>query len=58
MILKIVIITISKKIMKIIFQLWHKRSCIKNKHKFFITMYQNHILFYCKDCHIEEFLLK
>lgn len=36
------------------FQIWHKESCIKKKHKFFITLYENHILFYCKDCHIEQ----
>ena len=36
------------------FQLWHKKTCIKNKHKFFVTVDQNHILFYCRDCHIEQ----
>jgi len=39
------------------FQIWHKESCIKKKHKFFITLYKNHILFYCEDCHIEQLFL-
>ena len=37
------------------FYIWHKESCIKKKHKFIITLHENHILFYCKDCHIEQF---
>lgn len=37
------------------FNNWHKPSCIRRNHKFFISMTRNHkYIFYCVDCHIEQ----
>lgn len=40
-----------------LFYFWHKQQCIKEKHKFIITKSENHFIFYCFDCHIEQVLL-
>lgn len=36
------------------FSFWHKKECVKRKHKFVISAKEHNILMYCKDCHIEE----
>lgn len=38
----------------IYFSFWHKKECVKQKHKFVISTEGHNILLYCKDCHIAE----
>ena len=39
------------------FLLWHKEKCINSKHKFLITKFDTHLLFYCYDCHVEQIFM-
>lgn len=39
------------------FLLWHSDFCIKKKHKFYVSVFETHLLFYCKDCHIEQIFI-